>query len=68
MGLLTAFSKRLRIQTNSFPLPIGEITITFNDVACLLHLPIGGKLLFCENLSEEEGDRIFSRLSWIKPR
>jgi len=56
---LIAFSERQHIETSSCHLPIGEITITFNDVAYFLHLPNGGKLLLRKNLNKEKGDLIF---------
>ena len=31
-------------ETNSFHLPVGEMTITLDDVSCLLHLSITGGL------------------------
>ena len=39
-GLLYAFVERWHKETSSFYLPIGEMTITLNGVASLLHLPI----------------------------
>ena len=41
-GLLSAFVERWHDQTSSFHLPVGEVTITLDDVASLLHLPIKG--------------------------
>ena len=42
-GLLCAFVKRWYTETNSFHLPVGELTITLNDASNLLHLPIIGQ-------------------------
>ena len=42
-GLLCAFVERWHPKINSFHLPIGELTITLNDVSNLLHLPIIGQ-------------------------
>ena len=39
-GLVSAFVERWHKETSSFHLPIGEVTITLDDVASLLHLPI----------------------------
>ncbi|CAJ2665945.1 unnamed protein product [Trifolium pratense] len=44
-GLLTAFTERWHPETDTFHLPIGEMTITLDDVSCLLHIPITGKML-----------------------
>ena len=42
-GLLCAFVERWHPETNSFHLPVGELTITLDDVSNLLHLPIIGQ-------------------------
>ena len=39
-GLMSAYMECWHKETNSFHLPIGEVTITLDDVASLLHLPI----------------------------
>lgn len=39
---------------SSFHLPIGDMTITLDDVSCLLHLPIRGRLLDHKNIGREE--------------
>ncbi|PNX63271.1 putative IMP dehydrogenase/GMP reductase, partial [Trifolium pratense] len=44
-GLLTAFAERWHPETGTFHLPIGEMTITLDDVSSLLHIPITGKML-----------------------
>ncbi|MCI08479.1 serine/threonine-protein phosphatase 7 long form-like protein [Trifolium medium] len=40
--LLCAFTERWHPETSSFHMPFGEMTITLDDVACLLHLPVRG--------------------------
>jgi len=42
-GLISAFVERWHRETNSFHLPVGEMTITLDDVSSLLHLPILGQ-------------------------
>ncbi|XP_058784249.1 protein MAIN-LIKE 2-like [Vicia villosa] len=42
VNLVLAFVERWNIETSSFQMPFGEMTITLDDVAALLHLPIGG--------------------------
>ncbi|PNX70944.1 IMP dehydrogenase/GMP reductase related, partial [Trifolium pratense] len=54
-GVLTAFAERWYSETNTFHLPIGEVGITLDDVQCLLHLPIEGKLLNHKKISRTEG-------------
>ncbi|XP_006580702.1 protein MAIN-LIKE 1-like [Glycine max] len=43
-GLISAFVERWHRETSTFHLPVGELTITLDDVASLLHLPITGEL------------------------
>ena len=40
--LIYAFMEHWHKETNNFHLPIGEVTITLDDVASLLHLPVVG--------------------------
>ncbi|XP_058774386.1 protein MAIN-LIKE 1-like [Vicia villosa] len=44
-GMQGAFVERWHKETYSFHFPVRELTITLLDVACLLHLPIKGRLL-----------------------
>ncbi|KAH1246778.1 Protein MAIN-LIKE 1 [Glycine max] len=41
-GLISSFFERWHRETSSFHLPVGEVSITLDDVASLLHLPIVG--------------------------
>ncbi|XP_028206328.1 protein MAIN-LIKE 1-like [Glycine soja] len=43
-GLLPLFVERWQRETSSFDLPVGEVMITLDDVASLLHLPVVGDL------------------------
>ncbi|XP_028189923.1 protein MAIN-LIKE 2-like [Glycine soja] len=43
-GLLSSFFERWHRETSSFHLPMGELTITLDDVSSLLHLPVVGDL------------------------
>jgi hypothetical protein len=56
-GLLTAFTERWHKETGTFHLPIGEMTITLDDVSSLLHIPIQGKMLnhMASSIGQEEG-------------
>nr|XP_027192939.1 protein MAIN-LIKE 2-like [Cicer arietinum] len=42
-GLVSAFIERWHRETSSFHLPFGEMTITLDDVATLLHISPNGK-------------------------
>ncbi|XP_028187802.1 protein MAIN-LIKE 1-like [Glycine soja] len=43
-GLLSSFVEWWHRETSSFHLPVGEVAITLDDVASLLHLPVVGDL------------------------
>jgi len=43
-GLLSSFVERWHWETFSFHLPVGEVTITLDDVSSLLHMPVVGNL------------------------
>ncbi|XP_040868096.1 uncharacterized protein [Glycine max] len=53
-GLISALVKRWHGETSSFHLPMGELTITLDDVSLLLHLPITDTLHNFEPLVVEE--------------
>ncbi|WVZ21388.1 hypothetical protein V8G54_008710 [Vigna mungo] len=53
-GLLLGFIERWHFETSSFHLPVGEMTITLDDVSTLLHLPVLGQLCDLEELEFEE--------------
>jgi hypothetical protein len=54
-GFVCAMTERWHAETSSFHLPVGEMTITLDDVACLLGIPITGRLLPDRELTREEG-------------
>ena len=43
-ALLMTLCKRWHAETNSFHLPVGEMTVTLDDVTCLMHIPIEGRM------------------------
>jgi len=53
-GLICAFVERWHEETSSFHLPFGEMTVTLDDVSCLLHLPINGMLMSHNTISQDE--------------
>ncbi|XP_028199573.1 protein MAIN-LIKE 2-like [Glycine soja] len=53
-GLLSAFVEQWHRETSSFHLPVGELTITLDDVSSLLHLPVIGDLHAFEPLHVDD--------------
>ncbi|XP_006576635.1 uncharacterized protein [Glycine max] len=53
-GLISAFVERWHSETSTFHLPVGELTITLDDVSSLLHLPISGAFHSFHALSVDE--------------
>ncbi|KAL5166039.1 Protein MAIN-LIKE 2 [Glycine soja] len=53
-GLIFAFVERCHRETSSFHLPVGEVSITLDDVASLLHLPIVGAFYTFKPLHVDE--------------
>ena len=62
LGLVLGFVERWHLETNTFHLPIGEMTITLDDVWSLLHLSISGNFCSTENLEYEESVEILTTL------
>nr|XP_025701217.1 protein MAIN-LIKE 1-like [Arachis hypogaea] len=62
--LLSAFIERWRLETHTFHMPFGECTVTLEDVAYQLGLPIDGELVSgC--LSEFENLMENGRPAWV---
>ncbi|KAL5165905.1 Protein MAIN-LIKE 1 [Glycine soja] len=61
-GLISAFVERWHSETSTFHLPVGELTITLDDVSSLLHLPITGALHNFYALSMEEAIFLLTEL------
>ncbi|XP_027931987.1 protein MAIN-LIKE 1-like [Vigna unguiculata] len=62
LGLVLGFVERWHPETNTFHLPIGEMTITLDDVWSLLHLSISGNFCSTENLEYEDFVQILTTL------
>ena len=54
-GFICAMTERWHEETSSFHLLVGEMTITLDDVVCLLGIPITGRLLPDRELTHEQG-------------
>ena len=50
-----ALTDRWHEETSSFHLPVGETTITLDDVKCLLEFPVAGRLIKDDELSHDRG-------------
>jgi len=61
-GLISAFVERWHRETNFFHLPVGEMTITLDDVSSLLHLPILGQFPTFVPLEYNEAATILAEL------
>eukprot|EP00256_Glycine_max_P060674 XP_014629581.1 uncharacterized protein LOC102669294 [Glycine max] len=61
-GLISAFVERWHCETSMFHLPVGELTITVDDVASLLHVPITGALHTFEPLVTSDAIGLLTEL------
>lgn len=52
--MLNAFMERWHSETSSFHLPLSEMSITLDDISCLLHLPIRGIILYHVRITKDE--------------
>ncbi|KAL5128537.1 Protein MAIN-LIKE 1 [Glycine soja] len=61
-GLVSAFVEKWHSEANTFHLPVGELTITLDDVSSLLHFPITSALHSFHALSKEEAIFLLTEL------
>ena len=54
-GLVCAMCERWHQETSNFHLPVGEMTITLDDMACLLDIPVAGQLIQEDDLHADHG-------------
>ncbi|XP_050896623.1 protein MAIN-LIKE 1-like [Lathyrus oleraceus] len=52
-NLISAFMEIWHLETSSFHMSFGEISITLDDVSCVLHLPIRGVFFSPQDVTEE---------------
>ncbi|KAI5413924.1 hypothetical protein KIW84_058173 [Lathyrus oleraceus] len=52
-NLVFAFVERWHLKTSSFHMPFGEMSITLDDVSCLLHLSIRGIFQSPQDVTED---------------
>ena len=62
LGLISVFVERWHRETSTFHLLVGELTITLDDVASLLHLPITGALHTFEPLVTSDAIGLLTEL------
>ncbi|XP_006591632.2 protein MAIN-LIKE 1-like [Glycine max] len=67
LGLVSAFVERWLRETSSFHLPVGEVTITLDDVSSLLHIPITGALHSFEPLATSDVVALLTELLEVTP-
>ena len=61
-GILSAFVERWNKETNNFHLPIGEMSITLDDVASLLLLPIASSFFTYYSIDIEQAVELLVEL------
>eukprot|EP00256_Glycine_max_P062860 XP_014632451.1 protein MAIN-LIKE 1-like [Glycine max] len=67
-GLLSVFVERWHRETSSFHLPVGELTITLDDVSSLLHLPVIGDFHAFEPLHVDDAVQMLVDLLMVSPK
>jgi hypothetical protein len=65
--LINAFVERWHEETASFHMPVGEVTVTLDDMSCLLHLSNEGRLLDHGFLDRARGIDLMVRLLGSDP-
>ena len=65
--LISSFVERWHGETSSFHLPVGEVTITLDDMAPLLHLPIIGDFHTFQPLHVDEAVLMLVDLLMVTP-
>eukprot|EP00256_Glycine_max_P055867 XP_014623240.1 protein MAINTENANCE OF MERISTEMS-like [Glycine max] len=66
-GLLSAFVERWHREMSNFHLPVGELTITLDDVSSLLHLPVIGDFHAFEPLHVDDVVQMLVDLLMVSP-
>ncbi|XP_058784017.1 protein MAIN-LIKE 1-like [Vicia villosa] len=66
-GMINTFIERWHHERSSFHIPHGEMTITLDDVACLLHILIRGRFLDDERIDKEEALDMLVEMLGVTP-
>jgi len=65
-SMLTSLPEKWHAETSNFYLSIWEMIVTLDDVVCLLHIPIVGKMMPHEEMVPEElGVQLITRMLGI---
>ncbi|KAH1229551.1 Protein MAIN-LIKE 1 [Glycine max] len=64
-GLLSSFVERWHREASSFHFPVGELTITLDDISSLLHLPVVGDLHAFQPLHVDDAVQILVDLLMV---
>jgi hypothetical protein len=65
--LVSAFAERWHEETSNFHMSAEEVTVTLDDVSCLLHLSNEGRLSDHQYVDKEEGTRLMVDLTGSDP-
>ena len=61
--MLSAFCERWQPETTTFHMPFGEMTITLDDVASILHIPVTGSMIsFSQPLHVDDANALLVEL------
>jgi hypothetical protein len=60
-ALQMTLCERWHNETSNFHMVLGEMTVTLDDVACLMHLPIEGRMLSHPKMSQTDGTELMVR-------
>ncbi|KAJ1388064.1 Aminotransferase-like, plant mobile domain [Sesbania bispinosa] len=61
-SMLFAFTERWHKDTSSFHLPMGEMTITLDDVNSLLHILVHGRFFFLSSMGKNDANKLLVTL------
>ena len=67
-GMLNAFVERWHTETSPFHLSLGEMSITLDDLSCLLYLLIRGKLLDHWRVTKDEALEMMVDYMRVNPK
>lgn len=66
--MLNAFMEIWKFETSSFHLPYSEMSITLDNVSCLLHLPINGRFLDHGRVTKDDTIEMMVKYLGVDPK